>query len=250
MIVVEDLYKSFGRKQVLEGVNLRVPKGETTAIIGGSGSGKSVLIKHIIGLLFPDSGRVLVDGEDLCALGAADLVRVRRRFGMVFQGAALFDSMPVWQNVGFALLQHTGMPPDEVMEVARERLEWVGLSADVLPRMPAELSGGMRKRVGFARAIAMDPEILLYDEPTTGLDPVMSDVINRLVRSLQERLGVTSVLITHDMVSAYHVADHIAMLYQGRIVATGTPDEIRSSQNQLVRQFITGDSEGGAYQVR
>jgi len=243
VIEIQGVHKAFGSKKVLRGVDLGIERGETMVIIGGSGSGKSVLIKHVIGLLAPDQGHVEVAGEDLSGLKGDALSQVRRRFGMLFQGAALFDSMPVWQNVGFALLEHTDMPKARVREVAQERLEWVGLT-DVLDLMPAELSGGMRKRVGLARAIAMDPEILLYDEPTTGLDPIMADVINRLIRSLQERLEVTSVVITHDMVSAYHVADRISMLYKGRIVATGTPDEIRTSDDPVVHQFVTGSSEG------
>ncbi|MFQ5510045.1 MAG: ABC transporter ATP-binding protein [Leptospirillia bacterium] len=243
MIRLNGVYKSFGAKEVLCGVDLEIQKGETLVIIGGSGSGKSVLIKHIVGLLAPDRGEVLINNEDVCEMGDERLNEVRKRFGMLYQGAALFDSMPVWQNVGFPLLQHTNRPRDEVMKVAEERLRWVGLS-DVLELMPSELSGGMRKRVGLARAISMDPQILLYDEPTTGLDPIMSDVINKLIRSLQERLGVTSVVITHDMVSAYYVADRIAMLYKGRIIETGTPDEIKNSQNDVVRQFVTGSSEG------
>ena len=243
MIAVRNLHKSFGTKAVLRGVELAIEKGETMVIIGGSGSGKSVLIKHIIGLLSPDEGQVLIDDEDLCALHGDELNQLRRRFGMLFQGAALFDSMPVWQNVGFGRMQHTKMSTAEVRDLAQEKLELVGLP-DVLDLMPSELSGGMRKRVGLARAIAMDPEILLYDEPTTGLDPIMADVINRLIRTLQGRLNVTSVVITHDMVSAYHVADRLAMLYQGRIIEIGTPDEIRNSQDPIVHQFVTGSSEG------
>ena len=243
MIEIKDLYKAFGTKQVLSGVNLEIEKGETMVIIGGSGSGKSVLIKHVIGLLFPEQGQVWIGGKDLCALSDEELVKVRRRFGMLFQGAALFDSMNVGENVGFALTQHTEKSKAEILDIAQERLEMVGMP-DVLHLMPSELSGGMRKRVGLARAIAMDPEILLYDEPTTGLDPIMSDVINRLIRTLQERLGVTSVVITHDMVSAYHVADRISMLYKGEIIDTGTPDEIRGSDNPIIRQFVTGSSEG------
>jgi len=243
MIEVHDLYKSFGAKAVLRGVELAIEPGETMVIIGGSGSGKSVLIKHMIGLLAPDKGNVTVGGEDLTDARDDDLNRIRRRFGMLFQGAALFDSMPVWQNVGFALIEHLHMPRAQVRDAAQEKLEMVGMP-DVLDLMPAELSGGMRKRVGLARAIAMDPEILLYDEPTTGLDPIMADVINRLIRTLQERLKVTSVVITHDMVSAYHIADRLAMLYQGRIIEIGTPHEIRTSENGVVHQFVTGSSEG------
>jgi phospholipid/cholesterol/gamma-HCH transport system ATP-binding protein len=243
VIQLTGVHKAFGTKQVLRGVDLDIERGETMVIIGGSGSGKSVLIKHVIGLLDPDQGNILIDGEDLCALSAAQLARMRQRFGMLFQGAALFDSMPVWQNVGFALLQHTDLPKKRVREVAQEKLELVGMP-DVLELMPAELSGGMRKRVGLARAIAMDPEILLYDEPTTGLDPIMADVINRLIRSLQAQLNVTSVVITHDMVSAYHVGDRLAMLYKGEIIETGTPDQMRTSDNAVVHQFVTGSSEG------
>jgi phospholipid/cholesterol/gamma-HCH transport system ATP-binding protein len=243
VIALQDVHKAFGAKQVLRGVDLTIERGETMVIIGGSGSGKSVLIKHMIALLFPDRGRILVGEDDLGAATSEQLNQLRRRFGMLFQGAALFDSMPVWQNVGFGLIEHLRLPKQKVRDVAQEKLEWVGMP-DVLDLMPAELSGGMRKRVGLARAIAMDPEILLYDEPTTGLDPIMADVINRLIRALQSRLGVTSVVITHDMVSAYHVADRIAMLYEGRIIETGTPEEIRSSANPVVRQFVTGSSEG------
>jgi phospholipid/cholesterol/gamma-HCH transport system ATP-binding protein len=243
MIEVHDLYKSFGAKAVLRGVDLAVERGETMVIIGGSGSGKSVLIKHMIGLLAPDRGHVEVAGTDITRAHDDDLNHIRQRFGMLFQGAALFDSMPVWQNVGFALIEHKHMGHAEVRDAAQEKLEMVGLP-DVLDLMPSELSGGMRKRVGLARAIAMDPEILLYDEPTTGLDPIMADVINRLIRTLQERLKVTSVVITHDMVSAYHIGDRLAMLYQGRIIEIGTPDAIRGSENPIVHQFVTGSSEG------
>jgi phospholipid/cholesterol/gamma-HCH transport system ATP-binding protein len=243
VIQITGVHKAFGTKQVLRGVDLDIDRGETMVIIGGSGSGKSVLIKHVIGLLDPDQGSILIDGDDLCALSAAQLARMRQRFGMLFQGAALFDSMPVWQNVGFALIQHTDLPKKRVREVAQEKLELVGMP-DVLDLMPAELSGGMRKRVGLARAIAMDPEILLYDEPTTGLDPIMADVINRLIRSLQAQLNVTSVVITHDMVSAYHVGDRLAMLYKGEIIETGSPDAMRTSENPVVHQFVTGSSEG------
>lgn len=243
MIEVRDLYKAFGAKAVLRGVDLAIEQGETMVIIGGSGSGKSVLIKHMIGLLAPDRGKVEIGGEDLTGARDEDLNRIRRRFGMLFQSAALFDSMPVWQNVGFGLIEHLRLSRPKVRDAAQAKLELVGLP-DVLDLMPAELSGGMRKRVGLARAIAMDPEILLYDEPTTGLDPIMADVINRLIRTLQERLRVTSVVITHDMVSAYHVADRLAMLYQGRIIEIGTPDAIRESENPIVHQFVTGSSEG------
>lgn len=243
MIQLEGVYKAFGTKKVLNGVDLSVKTGETMVIIGGSGSGKSVLMKHVIGLLFPDRGRASIDGADLATLSSDELNEVRKRFGMLFQGAALFDSMPVWQNVGFALTYHTDFSEKKIRDIAEEKLAMVGLT-DVLDLMPSELSGGMRKRVGLARAIAMDPEILLYDEPTTGLDPIMADVINRLTRTLQKQLGVTSLVITHDMVSAYHVADRIAMLYKGEIIETDTPKAIRESQNAIVHQFVTGSAEG------
>jgi phospholipid/cholesterol/gamma-HCH transport system ATP-binding protein len=243
MIKVEDLHKSFGPKHVLRGVDLEVRKGESMVVIGGSGSGKSVLIKHIIGILRPDSGRVLVDGVNITGLGEEELYQVRKKFGMLFQGAALFDSLKVWENVGFALLRSRTYTDRIVREIATEKLRLVGLS-EVEDLMPSELSGGMKKRVGLARAIAHGPEILLYDEPTTGLDPIMADAINELIVQMKERLSVTSVTITHDMQSAYRIADRIAMLYEGRIVEVGSPEEIRNTANPVVRQFITGSATG------
>jgi phospholipid/cholesterol/gamma-HCH transport system ATP-binding protein len=242
-IEIEDLYKRFNRKVVLAGLTLRIERGETMVIIGGSGSGKSVLLKHVIGLMKPDQGRVIVDGQEVGQLDDASLIEVRKQFGMLFQGSALFDSLSVWENVGFSLTQHSRRSPREIREVAREKLALVGLK-DVEDLMPAELSGGMKKRVGLARAIAHDPKIMLYDEPTTGLDPIMADVINELIIRLKEQLKVTSIAITHDMTSAYKIADRIAMLYQGAILEVGTPDEIRESANPVVRQFITGSAEG------
>jgi len=243
MIEIRGLSKSFGPLRVLSGVDLDVRRGESMVVIGGSGTGKSVLIKHIIGLLSPDAGTLLVDGQDVTAMGTNDLNLLRRRFGMLFQGAALFDSLSVWENVGFAYLQHTHLHDEEIRNIASEKLRMVGLRG-VENKMPSELSGGMKKRVGLARAIAMDPDIVLYDEPTTGLDPIMADVINELIIELKQRLKVTSVAITHDMTSAYKIADRIAMLYEGRIVLTGTVDEIRGTENSLVRQFVTGSAEG------
>jgi phospholipid/cholesterol/gamma-HCH transport system ATP-binding protein len=243
MIEVVDLYKSFGPKQVLRGVNLFIDKGESMVVIGGSGSGKSVLIKNIIGLLRPDSGNVLVDGRDITGLNEKGLYEVRKKFGMLFQSAALFDSLSVWENVAFFLMRERGMKEKEAKEVAVDKLKMVGL-AGVENLMPSELSGGMKKRVGLARAIAYEPEILLYDEPTTGLDPIMADAINDLIVELRERLSVTSVTITHDMHSAYKIADRMAMLYLGEIIETGSPDEIRNTQNPIVRQFITGSAVG------
>ena len=242
MIEVDGLYKAFGEHQVLRGVDLRVADGESMVVIGGSGSGKSVLMKHIIGLLRPDEGSVLIDGTDITALDTKHLYEMRKKFGMLFQGAALFDSMTVWENVSFSLLR-SGMKPSEARQVAVDKLRQVGLTG-VEDLMPAELSGGMRKRVGLARAIAHQPQILLYDEPTTGIDPIMGDVINDLIIKLREDLRVTSVAITHDMHSAYKIADQIAFLYDGRIVETGTPEQIKNTENPLTRQFITGSSQG------
>lgn len=243
MIKVKDVYKSFGQKHVLKGVSLEIKKGESMVIIGGSGSGKSVLLKHIIGLLKPDRGEVLIDGTDITRLGERQLYAVRRRFGMLFQGAALFDSLMVWENVAFALLRQKVVSEKEARQIASEKLKMVGLKG-IEDLMPSELSGGMKKRVGLARAIAHNPEIILYDEPTTGLDPIMADAINELIISLQKRLNVTSVTITHDMTSAYKIADRIAMLYDGRIIEVGTPEEIRNTENPIVRQFVTGSATG------
>ena len=243
MIDIINLHKSFNSKQVLRGVNLHIERGETMVVIGGSGSGKSVLIKHIIGLLTPDEGSVKVDGVDIFSLSERELNDTRKKFGMLFQGAALFDSLMVWENVGFALMQHTDFSKEKIREIAGKKLEMVGLRG-IEELMPAELSGGMRKRVGLARAIAMEPQILLYDEPTTGLDPIMADAINDLIVEMKEKINVTGVAITHDMTSAYKIGDRIAMLYEGRIHEVGTPDEIKRSDDPFVRQFITGSSVG------
>ena len=243
MIRIRGLKKKLGKKQVLNGVDLDIPTGETIVVMGRSGTGKSVLFKHIIGLMTPDEGSIEVDGNHVVGLRENEMNEVRKRFGVLFQGAALFDSMTVGENVGLPLREHTKLADAEIRKRVAERLEWVGLKG-VEDMKPASLSGGMRKRVGLARAIAMDPAYILYDEPTTGLDPIMSDVINRLIRSLQQRIGVTSIVVTHDMNSAYHVADEIAMLHEGRVVFTGTPDEARSTSDPMVRQFIEGSSEG------
>ena len=243
MIEITDLHKRFGSLAVLRGVDLEVKKGESMTVIGGSGSGKSVLIKHIIGLLFPDRGRVIVDGQVLNDLDEQGLNEVRKKFGMLFQMAALFDSLSVWENVGFGLKQHTKLSDGDIRDRASQKLALVGLR-DVEDKMPADLSGGMRKRVGLARAIAMDPAIILYDEPTTGLDPITADSINDLIVELRKKLGVTSVAITHDMQSAYKISDRIAMLYKGQIIEVGTPEQIKSTENPIVRQFITGSAVG------
>jgi phospholipid/cholesterol/gamma-HCH transport system ATP-binding protein len=243
MIVFEEVRKSFGSKVVLDGLSLAVPTGQTTVIIGQSGSGKSVTLKLLIGILAPDSGRILLDGTDLAALDPVARQAVSRKFGMLFQGAALFDSMTVAENVAFGLDRRTDLAPEAKQVRVTESLEKVGLR-DVEHLMPYELSGGMKKRVGLARAIAYRPEIILYDEPSTGIDPIRADAINELINLLRTEMGVTSIVITHDMVSAIKVADRIAMLYLGRIVAVGTPAEIRDSPNPVVQQFIHGRAAG------
>jgi phospholipid/cholesterol/gamma-HCH transport system ATP-binding protein len=243
MIEVKEVYKSFGKNHVLRGANLEVKCGESMVVIGGSGTGKSVLIKCIIGLLRHDRGEIWVDGQEISRLTEAQWYELRKKFGMLFQRDALFDSLTVWENVGFALRQHTSLPDEEIKTIAVEKLRLVGLQ-NVENLMPSELSGGMRKRVALARAIAMEPAILLYDEPTTGLDPIMANVINDLIVEMREKLQVTSIAITHDMNSAYRIADRIAMLYQGRIIEIGTPEEIRNSSNPIVQQFIRGEVQG------
>ncbi len=243
MIEFRDVHKSFEDNDVLQGLNLSVGKGESIVVIGGSGSGKSVMLKHIIGLLKPDEGSVYVNSKDISGMGEDRLNEFRKRFGMLFQSSALFDSMTVWENVGFGLKRHTSMPETDIKEIVSQKLKMVGL-VGIEDEMPAQLSGGMRKRVGLARAIAMKPEIMLYDEPTTGLDPITADVINELIKKMNEELNVTSVTITHDMKSAYKIADTIAMLYNGVIIARGAPDEIRHTSDPFVRQFIEGRASG------
>jgi phospholipid/cholesterol/gamma-HCH transport system ATP-binding protein len=242
-IAITDLHKGFGAKQVLRGVDLRVEPGESMVVIGGSGSGKSVLIKHIIGLLRPDLGSIEVNGQEVTTMGERQLKELRKKFGMVFQGAALFDSLTVGENVGFALTEHTKISGSDIAQRVREKLALVGLpGTETL--YPSELSGGMKKRVGLARALAIEPEVILYDEPTTGLDPIMADAINDLIVEMRERLGVTTITITHDMVSAYKIGHRLAMLYEGKIIFTGTPEECKNASDPVVRQFITGSSVG------
>jgi len=243
MIEIKDVYRSFGDNQVLRGVDLTINKGETAVIIGRSGCGKSVLLKLIMGLLKPDAGKIYVNGDDITSLNDDQLNKVRQKFGMLFQASALLDSMTVDENVGLGLREHTKLSEEEVRQKVKEKLKMVGLSG-VEQQKPAELSGGMKKRVGLARAIAMDPEYVLYDEPTTGLDPIMADVINELIICLRNSLSITSIAVTHDIVSAYKIADRIAMLYEGKIVFVGTPEEVKSTDQPVVRQFVEGNAQG------
>ena len=243
-IKLTEVVKRFGDKTVLDGVNLSIEPGESVAIIGGSGTGKSVTLKCILGLLRPDSGSVTVDGEEVVGARARDIGRIRTKFGMLFQGGALFDSMPVWRNVTFGLTQGRMKDAAHMRRVAEENLERVGLGRDILNLRPNELSGGMQKRVALARAIAPRPEIIFFDEPTTGLDPIRADMINDLITSLVEDLGVTALTITHDMVSARKIANRVAMLYNGRIIWHGPRDRLYDSGNPYVDQFVQGRAEG------
>ncbi|MBT8410664.1 MAG: ATP-binding cassette domain-containing protein [Octadecabacter sp.] len=248
MITLTDVHKSFGTNAVLRGVNLHVPKGESMVVIGGSGTGKSVLIKSVLGLVKPDAGTITVDGQDVTR---TDRDAFLARFGMLFQGGALFDSLPVWQNVAFRLLRGSlKKPKDQARAIALEKLRRVGLSEDVAERLPAELSGGMQKRVGLARAIAAEPEIIFFDEPTTGLDPIMAGVINDLIREIVTEMGATAITITHDMSSVRAIADKIAMLHAGKIRWTGSVIDMDSSGDPYVDQFIHGRAEGPIAAVR
>ena len=248
MIELIDVHKAFGPKKVLKGINLTIAKGESMVVIGGSGSGKSVLLKCILGLITPDSGQILLDGEDVTR---ADRDAFLARFGMLFQGGALFDSLPVWQNVAFRLLRGSlRRPRAEAREIAIEKLRRVGLSPDVAELYPAELSGGMQKRVGLARAIAAEPEIIFFDEPTTGLDPIMAGVINELIREIVTEMGATAMTITHDMTSVRAIADRVAMLYDGVIRWAGPVREMDTSGDPYLDQFIHGRAEGPIETVR
>ena len=243
MIEIRNLHKSFNGKKVLDGVNLSIDKGQTLVIIGRSGCGKSVLLKHIIGLMKPDAGDIMIDGIDIAKMSGKELESLHLNFGMLFQGSALFDSLTVEENVGFGLIEHTKKDMDFIRKRVKECLEMVGLEG-IESLSPSQLSGGMKKRVALARAICMSPKIVLYDEPTTGLDPIMADGINTLIRELHEKIKVTAVVVTHDMVSAYKIGDKIAMLYNGSIIQSGSPDEIKNTGNPIVRQFITGATNG------
>jgi len=244
MIEIKNLHKSFNSHKVLNGVNLKIEKGTTLVVIGRSGCGKSVMLKHIVGILKPDAGEIFVDNLSIGNMNDKDLNTVRNKIGLVFQGGALFDSMTVGENVGFGMIEKTDNPDMKtIMTKAHESLKLVDLIG-IESLMPAELSGGMKKRVSLARAICMRPEIILYDEPTTGVDPITADSINELIRSLHDKIKVTSIVVTHDMKSAYKIADRIAMMYQGRIIAEGSPEEIQNSTDPVVHQFINGLAKG------
>jgi phospholipid/cholesterol/gamma-HCH transport system ATP-binding protein len=241
IIELRDVCKRFGNLVVLDGVNLRVEKGKCLIVIGASGSGKSVLLKHIVGLLQPDRGEVWFNGQRIDNMNEREFQAVREHFGFLFQMGALFDSMTVSQNVAFPLVEHTKKTADEIDHIVHHKLAMVGLP-DIGAKRPAELSGGQRKRVALARAIALDPEVILYDEPTTGLDPIRSDIINELIIKLQQELHVTSIVVTHDMASAFKIADRIVMLYETKLIMDGTPREIRETKNDIVHRFVIGQA--------
>lgn len=243
MIEIRNLKKAFGSNVVLDGINLKIESGKITVIIGRSGEGKSVLLKHLIGLLRPDSGQVIMDGVDVFALSEREYDKLRQRFGMLFQSGAIFDSMTVAENVAFPLVEHTNLKKEEINRRVSEKLRRVGLSG-VEDMMPSELSGGMRKRVALARAIVMDPEIVLFDEPTTGLDPIMSDSVGKLMLDTQKAQQTTYFAITHDIDLAFKIADKIAMLHEGIIIEEGTVEEFKESKDPKIIQFLTGSSEG------
>ena len=243
MLEIENLEKRFNGTPVLRGVNLKVEEGETVTVIGGSGSGKSVLLKTIIGLMTTDRGSVKVRGRELHNLGWKESVAERKKYSMLFQGGALFDSLTVFENIAFPARLHTDWKEEKIRREVAERLQMIGLSG-IEDKKPAELSGGMKKRVSLARSIILSPEMLLYDEPTTGLDPIMADVINELILKLQRQLNATSIVVTHDMPSAYKVSDRIVMLYQGEIIEDTTPEKIENTGSPIVKQFITGSAYG------
>ena len=244
LIELRNLHKRFGRQIVLAGVNLEIARGQSLVIIGASGSGKSVMLKHIVGLLRPDSGQVWIDGTRVDLLPERLMMEIRKRFGFLFQMGAMFDSLSVEDNVAFPLREHTRQTNEQIHRTAMEKLDLVGL-ADMAQKMPAELSGGQRKRAALARAIALQPEVILYDEPTTGLDPIRADSINELILKLNNTLDVTSVVVTHDMASAFKVGDRIVMLHEGKLIADGTPEQIKHSPNPIVRRFVMGEAGEG-----
>jgi phospholipid/cholesterol/gamma-HCH transport system ATP-binding protein len=248
MIEILKVVKNLSGNIVLRGVDLKIDKGSTCVIIGRSGCGKSVLLKHIVGILKPDKGRIIIDGKDIACLNEKDLNALRMKIGLVFQGGALFDSMTVGENVGFGLIEHGHISKEEISDRVEESLSMVGL-AGISNLMPLDLSGGMKKRVALARALCIKPEIILYDEPTTGVDPITADSINELIKSLHDKLKVTSIVVTHDMRSAYRIGDNLAMLYQGKIIAQGSPEEIQKTQDPIVHQFINGLAHGPITEV-
>jgi phospholipid/cholesterol/gamma-HCH transport system ATP-binding protein len=243
MIRIENVTKYFKKQRVLDSLSLHIQRGKTTVIIGKSGGGKSVLLKHMIGLIKPDEGKIFIDDRDIVPLKAKEMNEVRKKFGMLFQDAALFDSMTVGENVAFPLREHTRLKSSEVKERVAEKLRLVGLPGSE-DKLPSELSGGMRKRVGLARAIIMDPEIILYDEPTTGLDPIMTDVIDTLIIETQKKLEVTCVVISHDVKATFKVADNVAMLYEGKIIVFGETSCVKECRDPVFRQFIEGKAQG------
>lgn len=243
-IEVKGLTKAFGKKTILDGLDLQVKKNESLVVLGGSGSGKSVLIKSIIGLLQPDAGTIHLDGDDITNLSKMERAHLMNRFGFLFQGGALFDSLRIWENVAFALLHSKETSVEEAKELALTKLKMVGLTADVMYLFPSELSGGMQKRVALARAIATNPEVIFFDEPTTGLDPIMANVINDLIIRVRQELGATTITITHDIHSARTIATRVAMLYQGKIIWSGPVKDIDHSNNEIFEQFITGSIDG------
>jgi phospholipid/cholesterol/gamma-HCH transport system ATP-binding protein len=243
MIQLKDLHKSFGSQQVLDGLNLTIPDGQITAVIGPSGEGKSVLLRHIIGLMQPDSGQIEVDGESILGIRRSHMNRIREKFGMLFQNAALFDSMSVFENVAFPLQEKTRLTKDEIRERVISALEDVGLK-NVDHKFPDELSGGMKKRVGLARALLLKPTIILFDEPTTGLDPIIKRAIHQLIKETHEKFGFTAVIVSHEIPDIFDIAQNVAMLYQGKIIQFGTADQIRNSDVPVVRQFISGSLDG------
>jgi len=243
-IAISNLYKNFGTKQVLNGIDLRVKKGESLVILGGSGSGKSVLIKIIATLIQPSSGTIKIDGDDVSHINEKQRDHLMEKFGFLFQGGALFDSLPVWENVAFRLIHHNKIPKIDAKKIALSKLDAVGLSSKVADLFPSELSGGMQKRVSLARAVSANPEIIFFDEPTTGLDPIMADVINNLIIANSKELGATTVTITHDMHSARKIADKVAMLYDGKIIWCDNVNNLDNSNNPFVYQFINGRAQG------
>lgn len=243
-IIIKDLYKSFGKKHVINGLDLEVKQGESLVVIGGSGSGKSVLIKNIVGLLTPDSGSILIDDKETTRFNNKEHSEMLQRFGYLFQNGALFDSLPIWKNIAFVPIQTKTLDLKAARKLAIEKLESVGLDESVADLFPVELSGGMQKRAALARAIALNPEIIFFDEPTTGLDPIMSAIINDLIKKNSKQLGATTITITHDLISAAHIADRIAMIYEGKIIWDGPVDKLHSSNNPYVEQFVSGSTEG------